>query len=215
MGFTKLWMLEYFSTVSFCTKTLFQKQFGLKWAISCKKNIDSKYIWGALQVNLYPSDKTFVRDCTCTLRCAISCVSLTSGADIWGLPKRKGDQQGDDSRLMHDLLVTDWSCIQWRDECGRPMRSNTDQPFESAVRLVCREHFTLEERRCWALAPQLSAVQDNSSVCVVWLKLHWHVLHYFLCRDPYSDCAKDSVEEVAPGCEDPADRGLVNSITVG
>ena len=28
---------EYFSTVSFCTKTLFQKLLGLKWAISCKK----------------------------------------------------------------------------------------------------------------------------------------------------------------------------------
>ena len=39
MGFTKLWTLEYFSTVSFCTKTLFQKLFGLKWAISCKKKI--------------------------------------------------------------------------------------------------------------------------------------------------------------------------------
>ena len=37
MGFTKLWTLEYFSTISFCTKTLFQKLLGLKWAISCKK----------------------------------------------------------------------------------------------------------------------------------------------------------------------------------
>ena len=37
MGFTKLWTLEYFSTVSFCNKTLFQKLLGLKWAISCKK----------------------------------------------------------------------------------------------------------------------------------------------------------------------------------
>ena len=37
MGFTKLWTLEYFSTVSFCTKTLFQKLLGLKWAICCKK----------------------------------------------------------------------------------------------------------------------------------------------------------------------------------
>ena len=37
MGFTKLWTLEYFSRVSFCTKTLFQKLLGLKWAISCKK----------------------------------------------------------------------------------------------------------------------------------------------------------------------------------
>lgn len=64
-------------------------------------------------------------------------------------------------------------------------RCNTDQPFESAVWLVCWEHFTLDERSCWALAPQLSTVQDNSSVCIVWLKLHWHVLFYFLCRDPY------------------------------
>ena len=37
MGLTELWTLEYFLTVSFCTKTLFQKLLGLKWAISCKK----------------------------------------------------------------------------------------------------------------------------------------------------------------------------------
>ena len=39
MGFTKLWTLEYFSTVSFGTITLFQKLLGLKLAISCKKKI--------------------------------------------------------------------------------------------------------------------------------------------------------------------------------
>ena len=38
MGFTKLWTLEYFSTVSFCTKTLFQKLLGLKW------KYDNKYL---------------------------------------------------------------------------------------------------------------------------------------------------------------------------
>ena len=45
------------------TKTLFQKLFGLKWAISCKKILIRNIFGGALQVNLYPSNKTFVRDC--------------------------------------------------------------------------------------------------------------------------------------------------------
>lgn len=46
-------------------------------------------------------------------------------------------QKGENSRLSHDLFVTDGTSIQWRDKCDCPVRSQSKQPFESTVGLVC------------------------------------------------------------------------------
>lgn len=60
-------------------------------------------------------------------------INKKTSVDHDGHPR---SQKGENPRLLHDLFVTDRSGIQRRDECDRPMRSNSKQPFEITGGLV-------------------------------------------------------------------------------
>lgn len=101
-----------------------------------------------------------------------TCIAQSSTRKPWSTMMAIPGQKGREFQTSHNLFVIDVASIQWRDECDCPMKSNSKQPFESTVGLLCREHFT-SLHSYWTLladtplfSPLVSRSWQNIGQCI-------------------------------------------------